>query len=355
MREGFIRDLLSSGPPVLVYHWDADGMISAMHIVSMAGQDTIMLPPKFTFRVDDDFIRSLKAKAAGRRPIIILDLSYPGRVIDRIARETGVHILVVDHHYQDEGPREPNVEYVNPARKGDPEGEWPSTAHVLARILGEYHPGLVAASIVGDLGPRAKANKHYQNYMVEAGLDPVRDYWVVEQVVSQLDSISVTANYDGLKWIPKVHAIGQFDPLKSILNDPLLTTLKTNVEVEFESLLEEAKSSLVEEAPGVLGVKLSGESRLASRLARSLASMNPGRVVVVAYHSTGIDRAYIYARAYKLKAQLAGIAEYFKRLGFEAGGKYQEDNNVVAVECPPREMERVYRLMVEKVREVLGA
>jgi len=100
-------------------------------------------------------------------------------------------------------------------------------------------------------------------------------------------------------------------------------------------------------------VKLKGEGRLASRLARKLALMNPGRVVIVAYYSTRIDRSYVYARAYKLKTPLTGIIRYFRQLGFEAGGKYQEDNNVVAVECPPGDMERVYSLMVEKVREVL--
>ncbi|MEB3860883.1 MAG: hypothetical protein GSR84_01510 [Desulfurococcales archaeon] len=354
VREGFIEDITARGPPVVVYHWDADGMISAMHIVMAAGEDTVLHPPKFTFKVTREFIESLKKSLTRSRTILILDLAYPGKILDMIAKETGARVIVVDHHYQEEEPRSPNVEYINPASKGDQEGRWPSAAHVLARLLGKYHPALVAASIVGDLGPAAKANREYQNYMVEAGLDPVNDYWIIQEAVEQLNSIDRMGNYHGLRWIPKVHAIGQFDPLKSVLNDPLLTTLRTQADVEWEELVARAEEELREEAPGILGVVLEGEGRHVSKLARHLASKHRGKIIVVAYYASSTGEARVYARAYGYDKPLTPLIRYFKKLGYEAGGKYQRNNNVVGVECAREEMEKVYKLMIEKLKEMAG-
>ncbi len=354
VREGFIEDITLRGPPVVVYHWDADGMISAMHIVMIAGEDTVLHPPYFTFRVTREFISSLKKSLTKSRTILIVDLAYPGRVLDRIAEETGARIIVVDHHYQEEEPRNPNVEYINPAAQGDQEGKWPSASHVLAKLIGKYHPALVAASIIGDLGPAAKANREYQNYMVEAGLDPINDYWIIQEAVEQLNSIDRMGNYHGLRWIPKVHAIGQFDPLKSVLNDPLLTTLRTQADVEWEELITRAEEELREEAPGILGVTLEGEGRHVSRLARYLASKHQGMIVVVAYYASSTGEARVYARAYGYEKPLTPLIPYFKGMGYEAGGKYQRGNNVVGVECTRRDMEKVYRLMIEKLRELIA-
>ncbi len=353
MRENLLEDLASRGPPVLVYHWDADGMISAMHIVMATGQDTVMHPPRFTYKVTPSLIESLKKSLTRSNTIIVLDLAYPGETVDMIAEKTGAQVIVFDHHYQENEPKNPNVMYINPASRGDPEARWPSAAHVIAKYTGAYHPLLVAASIVGDLGEAAKANKEYQNYMVEAGLDPIRDYWIVAEAVKQLDAIDIMGNYDGLKWIPKVHAIGQFDPFKSILNDPLLTTLRTQAELELQELVEKAEEEAREEYPGVIGVVLEGEGRHVSKIARHMASRHRGKIVVVAYYARSTGEARVYARAYGLNKPLISLIPLFKKMGYQAGGKYQGDNNVVGVECTREDMEKVYKIMVREAVDLM--
>jgi len=350
-----VRVLESEGPPVTLYHWDADGIISAMHVIMAAGPDTILYPPKFTYKVTEDYINGIKDKIreAGSNVIVIIDIAYPGHVIERIARETGVGVIVIDHHYQENPPRGRNITYINPAAGGDPKGMWPSAVHVFASVTGVYHPALAAASIVGDLGPKAKANKYYQNYMVESGLDPIRDYELIRDVVAQLEAIDVTGKYEGLKWVPKVHVIGGQDPVKSILGDPLLTALRMQAQAEFEDLLTSARRGLRDEGDGVLGVILEGEGRHISRLARSLAAEYRGNVIVIGYYSNSTGEARVYARTYGINKPLISLKNIFKERGYSVGGKYQYDNNVIGVECSRRELVNVYRLMVNSVRKLL--
>ncbi|MEB3780065.1 MAG: DHH family phosphoesterase [Desulfurococcales archaeon] len=349
------RALDSYNRITLVYHWDADGMLSAISLVAYYGSaDRVLLePPRFTYRIDKDYLERLKESSRRSDALIIVDIDYPGDTIDMLAEKLGKHVIVIDHHAKYDLPKREDVTYYNPAAKGDPQGLYPSATHVLAEILEAYHPLLVAASIVGDLGPQAKSNKVYQNYMVEAGLDPVRDYWLIEEAVRLLSSLEIMGNYDGIKWIPKVIGIGDMDPFKAILNDALLATLRVQADAELEEILKNAERNMEEPARGVKAVLLEGEGRHASQLARRLAAKYKDHIVIVGYKANSTGEARVYARTYRTDIVLASLIPKLKARGYLAGGKTQRKNNVVALETTPEKLEDAYNFMVNQIIELI--
>ncbi|MEB3850997.1 MAG: hypothetical protein LRS49_00245, partial [Desulfurococcales archaeon] len=273
-------------PPLVVMHWDMDGVAAASLVARASGRpgEAGFLTPRFRYAFDKPFLDRARGEARGRRLLAVVDLAVPGGSVDLLHRYTGRPAVVVDHHTQPEPPRLPSVAYVNPAARGDPAGNWPSAAHVVASLTGVGDPLLVAASIVGDLGPAARANRWYQNYMVRAGLHPVEDYWLPAECASLVDAASAMGRADVLEALA-ARLAGAEEPCRLILQDGLLQALRVEAQEELERLLSRAEGLAEEPVPGVLLYRLEGRGRHASKLARELARRHPDRVVVVAYRS----------------------------------------------------------------------
>lgn len=339
--------------PLAVYHWDADGIIAATLIV-MAHGDAFLEPPRFTYKLVGEHLERIKKASKQAGFIVVVDLSWDPLYLETLALETGLKVVVMDHHYSpwsDYSFRGP-VFYCNPAARGDPEGSWPSASYLVSRLYGVSHNLLVAASIVGDLGEAAVENKVYKSLMESSGLDPVKDYWLPREAVMQLYGVEVMGRFEALTWLPKAFATGNLDPFKAIIGDAFLATLRTQAEVEFESLLEEARKSLKAANSEILYVSLEGEGRFFSRLARELARDNPDRIVVVAYYARATGEARVYARTLRKEPALTGAVKYLREKGYSVGGKYQGSNNVIAVETSRDALEGTLREVIDALKRI---
>ena len=353
------RDLLAKlSPPLVVLHWDMDGVASAAIAGEASGDPAgaAFLVPPFRYAFDKPFLDRARSAARGRKLLAVVDLGVPGGSVDLLSRYVGRPTLVVDHHTQPEPPKLPGVVYVNPAARGDPAGHWPSAAHVLSSITGRGDPVLVAASIVGDLGPAARANRVYQNYMARAGLHPVEDYWLPQECASLVDGASQMGRADVLESLASRLARSG-EPCRLILEDGLLHALRAQAQEELEALLAGAEEAAEEPMPGVLLYRLTGRGRHASKLARELARRHPDKVVVVAYKSTAAGEERVYARTYKPRAPPLATRQAIARLrslGLSAGGKAQGPNNVLAVEAPPGRLEEALEAVMDLLASILG-
>ena len=356
------RELLTSGrfrPAVVVFHWDMDGVASAVLAASAAGDagGSAFVLPGFRFVFDKPFLDRVRGLARGRRLLVVVDLGVPGGSLLLLQRYASRPAVVVDHHSQPEPPGDPAIVYVNPAARGDPAGNWPSAAHVLRSLVGRGDPLLVAASIVGDLGPAARANRWYQKYMVEAGLHPVRDYWVPQECAALVDGASAMGRADVLEALAARLSL-EGEPCRLILEDGVLHSLRAQAEAELEDLLAQARGAGEEVMPGVLLYRLEGLGRHASKLARRLAAEHPDKIVVVAYKSRATGEERVYARTYKRGAPPLAAPSLIRRLrsrGLSAGGKSQGANNVLAVEAAPGRLGEALDEVLEALKGLLGA
>ena len=336
-RRSAYKILAGGRTPIIIMHWDADGIISASILISWLRNhphltEFIVTTPPFTYSWGMEFIEQLRISSRNASYMGILDLGVPGPLIDMTARMLGLRTLVIDHHRQEEKPKSPRVTYINPAAEGDPKGLWPSTAHIVSTILGWGDPLFVAASIVGDLGRRARDNPVFAEYMKRAGLDPENDYWVAEECARLLDAPSEMGRRDLVERLPLRLSVEE-DPCKAVLSDGLLASMKVQAETEFEDILANAEP---ERRGDIMLYRLRGQGRHASRLSRILASKHKDKVVVVYYEAESTGERRIYARTFKSGAPpLVSAAEALRRKGYSAGGKAQEANNVLAVELRP--------------------
>ena len=346
-----IRDSFTS-PHVVIYHWDADGIIGAMHAVMASNDKSVLLPPRFTYKPGDDYIRAVIDASHGKEYIIIIDISFRKETLKKILYSVKSNIVVVDHHFTRSRLYHNRLYYINPAQNRDPEGKWPSASHIIALHLGDYNPLLIAASIVGDLGERAKANAVYQNYMVEAGLDPIRDFDIPKIIAENLDSLGIMGNYEGLTWIPRVHAIGDRDPAKSIIDDPYLINLKVQAEIELEELIADLESNTIVEG-SIAYYYAEGEGRHVSKLSRHLASLHSDKVTVVGYawKSTGIG--YIYVRTLRDDIDLAQLIELYENRVRSIGGKRQKMNNVIGMELEAHRVKEIMQDVVSDLKNII--
>ncbi len=346
-----VREALTA-PNVVVYHWDADGMIGAIHTV-MANKDrSVLLPPRFTYKPGRDYIKTIAEFSEGKDYVVLIDINFSRDVIREIVYSIKSMLVVIDHHVSKTKIYHNRLVYVNPAFSGDPDGKWPSASHVLASYLGDYNPLLIAASIVGDLGEKAKANTVYQNYMVEAGLDPVRDFDIPRIIADNLDSVGIMGNYEALTWIPRVHAIGDRDPAKSIIDDPYLINLKVQADIELEELIDEVENNAVVEGIVVYSY-VEGEGRHISKLSRHLASLYPDKITVVGYVSRNVEMGYVYVRTMRDDIDLTKLIEMYEGKVISIGGKRQKMNNVIGMEVDTGKVREIMNIVVNDVKRLL--
>lgn len=348
----------SSRRPLVITHWDMDGVAAAIVASWALGKPPSFYIPPFTYKLSGRVLREVGETASNADLVVITDLAYPGSELVRLHEAIGTPIVVIDHHYQESLPPSGSFVYYNPAHSGDPEGAWPSAAHVVASLtrVKIRDPLLLAASVAGDLGEAAVDSRVFQYYMAIAGLDPERDYPLVrDYCVKQVDGAVAMANRGALMNIFKMSVYYGEGPCNVIMRDHLLATLSVQAEAELEALASNATPEEERAGGRILVYRIEGDGLHASRLARILASRSRRRVVVVAYTSRNAGQSRVYARiAGSQDPPLSRVAECLKSLGYSAGGKTQPGNNVAAVEVDPGEVEEALNLMVKAVEEALA-
>ena len=305
--------LLSPGAePVLVYRWDADGLVAAITFLQAyrgVREEVELRPPKFTlaFRAGD-LLRGVEG-----RPVVFLGLTPTPRQLRELRGVTD-KVIVVDNSYV-EGWRGSGVAYYNPAARGDLRGEWPSASWVLASLLGEYDPLLIAASVVSRLGSAAKGNGVYARMMRQAGLDPVGDYEVPAEVAARLDSIHASCKYHGLTWYPRLLTEPTVNPAKGALEDVYLAQLQALVDYEVSAAVEAIMSSGPREVcPGVLLAEAGLDVNSSATLTRALLErLRGGPPIVFVKARTGCKvKGVVHAASWRVEAR-GPLVEVYRR------------------------------------------
>ena len=350
---GKIMRLIGSKAGCIIHHWDMDGVAAAATLaMSMPTSPRFYVPP-YTFKLTGEVIDEIARACRGAGALFLVDYNVPGSSLDLVWARIQKPVVSIDHHTQPDKPRKPFVIVFNPAAEGDPRQLWPSAAHVVASLTGMYKPLLVALSIVGDLREKARANRVFQKYMVEAGMNHIRDFDIMAECVSQVMAADIMGRRDILVHLASRLSSPDTDPCMLLLQDGLLSALRSRAEEEYRELYSKA-----EEKAGDIGsariYRLEGYGRHVSTLARELARRHPDRIVVVVYYWIPFNRTYIYVRTEKEKPRLIDLAETARAYGITAGGKYQPGNNVVGMELAGRVGEDVVEKIVSWITRLPG-
>ncbi len=345
-------ELVENSKPLIVTHWDMDGVASATVAAWIANGFQGVYVPRFTFTLPGSVLEEIATRASSATATVLTDLGYSYTKLEKIASHLGSKkLVVIDHHTQVGGEPSGKYCYYNPAATGDPEGKWPSAAHVAAELKPEKlrDPLLVAASILGDLGKRAYEHPVFQAYIQASGVEPSKAYELIERCKSLIDAASAMACKECLEQaVMKAYEAGAAEnkagaSCKAIIGYTVLAELEREALEERERLLQEARSTC-RELNHYIYCKLQGRGRHASKIARELSREYFARIVVVEYTSTNLGRTTVYVRGHGLDTRARKCFEklfYTARsllenddAGISAGGKLQEGNTVLAVEAP---------------------
>ncbi len=342
-----LASLLASSEPLIIHHWDADGLAAAVTAASFShGRADFVVPP-FTYTPSREFIAKVADMASGKDLVVLVDYNISPESLASLVSGTRKPVVVIDHHVS-AYPRVPNLYYYNPASQGDPEGLWPSAAHVLADAIGFYDPLLIAMSIYGDLQEEAPRNRVFRYYMEQIGLDPDQDVEIPRSCAMQVWGAEAAGDAELLGSLAYELAYGGVDPCQAIMSDPRLTNHRLRAEEEVERAFREAvgKGSRRGKA-GVYNVIL--KMRVAGAVARRLAAATDLPVVILVARESEAGPSKIYVRG-DISDPLRVIRE-LRGVGLRAAGKSQRGNNVVVVDIGHGDV----KAALEKVVDVINA
>jgi single-stranded DNA-specific DHH superfamily exonuclease len=340
-----LASLIASSEPLIVAHWDADGIASAVTAAGfVSGRADFVIPP-FTYRPSRDFLELIARRAEAKDLVLVLDYNVSPEVLVSMAASARKPIVVVDHHIASY-PRVPNVYYYNPAAEGDPEGLWPSAAHVLADALGFYDPLLIAMSIYGDLRDGAPRNRVFRYYMEQVGLDPEADLGLLAQCSDQVWGAEAVGDLSALEGLPYELAYGGVDPCQALMSDPRLTNDRLRAEEEVDRAVREAMASRrAEGRAGVYVVSL--RARVAGEVARRVKRSSGDPVIVLVAREETMGSTKIYVRGDELN--VAKVMKALEGQGIRASGKDQAGNRVLVIDVGQGPHERALQALIEAI------
>mgnify|MGYP001772809364 CR=1 FL=1 len=339
--------LITNSSPLIVHHWDADGVISAVTVARFVSGRASFLVPNFTYDVDQGLLGLVRSGLADRDLLLVLDYNASPRALaalTSVAAAEGAPVVVLDHHVA-RYPRVAGLLYYNPAADGDPEGLWPSAAHVAADAIGFYDPLLVAASIYGDLQDEAVGNRVFRKYMEEAGLDPVEDAGLPRDCSMQVWGAEAHRDARLIAGLAYELTYGAADPCQALLSDPRLTNMRLEAEKEVEEAVEGAE--VLSEGP-VKVVRVRTRLRVGGMVARRLSRLARG-ILVAIVEEEGSERARIYVRGSEGFDPLAVYRALSPAV--HVGAKNQRGNKVVSLEVSRESVSEI----VEAIRSSLEA
>ena len=339
--------LIVNSSPVIVHHWDTDGVVSAVTVARFVSGPASFIVPNFTYEADHGLLNLVRSALVDRDVLLVLDYNASPRALaalTSVAASEGVPVVVLDHHVA-RYPRMAGLLYYNPAADGDPEGLWPSAAHVAADAIGFYDPLLVAASIYGDLQDEAVGNRVFRKYMEEAGLDPVEDAGLPRDCSMQVWGAEAHADAKLIAGLAYELAYGAADPCQALLSDPRLTNMRLEAEREVEEAVRSAEA--VSEGP-VRVVRVRTRLRVGGTVARRLSRLAQG-VVVAVVEEEGSERVRIYVRGGEGFDPMAVYRALSPAV--HVGAKNQRGNKVVSLEVSRESADEI----VKVIRDALEA
>lgn len=305
--------------PLIVYEWTPDGLFAAILTLAYAAEN-----PEGVIAVEGSFpeasiIERIAVESRKARSVALLGSGWSGAEIDLLASSILAPLVAVDHAWVTVEPARPNVIYHNLSTKGDSTAMYPGVAGVVSRILGNPHPLLAAAGIVYLMGETAKSNRFYQNLMVAAGLDHLSDYGLAYECMMQgygVTSMGDPATYGSVAL--SIVEVGG-DPCKAMLQDALLTSMRSIAEAALEESLAEAR---LREEDDVILVEAEGDGRHWYFISQSLALEYNGRLLIALYREMASGEYVGCAWHAAGEKPLARILPLMRKRGYRGVGSH---------------------------------
>lgn len=331
MRE--IEKLKSAEKPLIIHHWDTDGICSAAMILRFLGKDAETMVPRIGLYMlsEDEFQRVEEGKYDA---VMVTDFSLPREDFDRLSRSSDTWIF--DHHRQE---RMENVHQFNPVARGASTDDYPSATWVLCEVLGRNVDLLTVLGAVGDKGEAIRGSPSYEHI----------DAFIKKSILHFRDLVRMTELIDSNHRVGDVAGIQ--DTVAFIIdNDNNPSALLRNKSWE-ENDLRVKERILAEEkfagepARGILVHRFSSDFDIISSVSRRLSKIDGVRTSVVV--QTGFFPEYdrIYVRTSDLGLDLRPVLEMAKGQGHISGGKREVVGAVVPVEDTETFLSETQRLL----------
>ncbi len=291
--------------PLIIHHWDVDGIASAALLQRLYGWRLRHIPP-----IDEYGTNALR-EAPSHTEVVFLD--YGG--VDAIKYYLETHMpakaVIVDHHrYQ--CPRNPRLTCCNPVAWGGLEDHYPSTTILLYQALGA---GLDLA-ILGWLGDQPAAVERVGS---ATGL-PSNILNRYSEAARTIDSCYIILSRECVEHAVELLASRGVD---AVSTDPVLT----NARLKADKVVSEAsrETRLIGSWGPIKAYILELDALVTSAIGRKLAAEDPSSIIVLAHWIPGLGKCKLYVRSvrYKVGRIASSLAKALKtkHLSVSVGGK----------------------------------
>ena len=301
-----VTTLSSPDPPVVVHHWDTDGVASALILREERGKEPLFFPPS-PGRYNLTASQREELSSLSPREILLADMNLSQEEYLFLQRTARGNFTAYDHHGGYGAPE--GIRLINPLVSGGEPEDSLSTTAVLRRHFSRFEDLLYWLGIWGDTGFKTPEGSErsvaLDRFLAKEGR--ARSEFL--RLVALLDLPYRTGRREMvLQLMERVRAIDLWE----LPGEEFLLRL----EDEIEEALRKAEASALQEGP-FQAVFFSGKPLISSQLCRTLYARNPDRLSLVV-HDRGEDLQF-YLRTRKGPfAELIGKA---KGMGLSAGGK----------------------------------
>lgn len=283
---------------LIIHHWDADGIASAVIYSQVKGEKFEYFIPEIGNYFLDGKDRKLLSSLAPTESVL-LDMSLPEDDLKFLNNLST--FSVIDHH---QGKSVEGINIHNPALEGG--AEYPSNTRVLTELFSLPHTDIEYIGIYGDTGFKLGKEDPLFLEMKEFFGEKFDEF---RKAVKIIDLQYKTGERE------RVYEIVRF-----LLENPVFSVLEGQRFTEVEALIEEEKArefERVKELDGVNFIFTPSRFRIVSDLARRLYAMYPDKLNVV----IGLQGSYLNFYLRTCAVDLSPLVRKAKDLGYYAGGK----------------------------------
>lgn len=328
--------------PVIIHHWDTDGICSASllykHLKNKAEKIDIDTPSLGNYYLTPEEIEEITV--GHHDAIAILDMSLPKENVLKLKDETKADVFIFDHHHQE---KIRDVHHINPIAEGKDWDEHPSASWILGEYLNEPPNLLTILGAVGDHETKLKSFSIFQK--VSDFLRSVRlSFEDLLKMVDLIDSSSVVGDREGVKKAVYTLLDYEKDPRRILEN------------VEWNRKLDRLKREIankIKDPPivrtgKVVFKEIDSKYNIISIMARRIALDNYGSIVVAVNRGFFEDRDQVYVRSSGIRIDLMKFLERAREKGYSAGGR----NNVIGIVLPKEKYPRFIKETLPYLRGV---
>ncbi len=331
LKNSFFRDLLGTRP-LIIFHWDADGIASSAILTKYLDLKPILYTPRIGFyRIDFDEVSSL----SGYDNIFIVDFGVDTKEIEKLKDFLNVDVYVFDHHVREGSDSIHILDY-----KDDVGGIYPSESVMLTDKLGLKPDILTAIGYVGDLFDKALNNRY--SYILDViWRDRRLTYYDLKLMVDYIQSNYVFMDRDEIKSaVFKLIEVYE-DPERIFKNAKWRSRY-----LEMNRSIKETLDMKPEKIGRVNLFEIESNIYITSYVGRALATKYKGEYIIVGVPELQGGYAQIYIRIDgKPHIDFSSLIVELNSMGLYAGGKKE----VIGVFLDKNRYEEILKFVIGRL------